>query len=219
MRKCLLWTAAFICLVTIIYVARLSAQDAVNPAASPFPEEALAAFPAIGVPGPEAPNAAPPTEAARANDAEVPWQPKLQVKLKTRPVGDNTMEVTDLRSDGTRHRRTVQVPGHSEFNFVILKCDDIDINIETREDGTLAYGFSCKGRAVITVGGNTISADSIISGDGTLTINNPVVEMFNQTTLRSEKMTLEFPVFSVSISSTAAAPLKPLPDPIGAVGS
>ena len=30
MRKCLPWTAAFVCLVTIICVARLYAQDAVN---------------------------------------------------------------------------------------------------------------------------------------------------------------------------------------------
>ena len=83
MRKCLLWTAAFICLVTIIYVARLSAQDAVNPAASPFPEEALAAFPAIGVPGPEAPNAAPPTEAVAsgagdADDQELTGHPGVE---------------------------------------------------------------------------------------------------------------------------------------------
>ncbi len=219
MRKCLIWTAAFICLVTIIYVARLSAQDAVNPATSPFPEEALAAPPAISVLSPEAPNAAPRTEAARAHDAEVTWQPKLQVTLRTKPVGDSTVEVTAVDPDGTRHRRTVQAPNGSDFNFVILKCDDIDVDVETREDGTPAYSFSCKGRAVITVGGNTISADSISSSDGTLIINNAVVEMFNQTTLRSEKMTLEIPMFSVSISSTAAAPLKPVPDPIGAVGS
>ncbi len=219
MRKCLPWTAAFVCLMTIIYVARLSAQDAANPVASPFPEEALAAPPAFGVPGPEAPNAAARAEAATAHDAGIPWHPKLHVTLRTKPVEDSTVEVTAVDPDGTRHRRTVQAPNGSDFNFVILRCDDIDVDVETREEGTPAYSFSCKGRAVITVGGNTISADSISSGDGTLTINNAVVDMFSQTTLRSEKMTLELPVFSVNISSTADAPLKPLPDPIGETGS
>ena len=230
MRNYVLGTMAVACLLISIRLSVLSAQEKDSAAAHPIPEEALLAPPAFGVTGPLVPRGITPTDSDSALVGEVlgsvnAWKPKLHVMLRIKPPGVNMQSVLQVQPDGTKLRRSVQFASESEFNFVTLHCDDINVEVKSRDDGKNAYSFSSKGKAVMVVGGNNISGDSITSDDGKLTINNAVVEMFNDTTLRSEKMSLELTVYGINVSSAAAAnaetepDLKPLPDPIGETGN
>jgi len=195
--------------------------NAVDPAA-------LNAAPAFGDSGPVAKS--PIVLATESSDtAGTQWIPKLRVVLVTsmseqtevlvHTFGTNG-NLTAFPSDGPRPvvqktTRTIDMPSQSS---VILTCDDVNVEAVSSEHDKLTYSFSCKGKAVLSIDGYTVSGDSISASEGTLTIINAVIKS-DQATMTSEKMILQLPILAVQVGAANASDfLKPTPDPIGAKG-
>ena len=212
--------------------ATLAQQQNVPPSSLPslnaIDPAALNAPPAFGdsgpVPKPPHVRATESTEAAGTR-----WIPKLRVVLVTAMSEQTEVLVHTFGTNGSPARyfsnglepvvqkttRTINMPSQSS---VILNCDDVNVEAVSSTNDKLTYSFSCKGKAVLSIDGYTVSGDSISASEGTLTITNAVIKS-DQATMTSEKMVLQMPILAVQVGAASAADfLKPTPDPVGANG-
>ncbi len=207
-------------------------QEAGNPAANPVDPAALTDAPLFGESGPVVRRSSPPPlgvdQSAPAKDV-TDWKPRLQVVLQTRRSSTvNGLRSAGLNSNHPGFSETFDLAEHlrvraedSPQNTVMMFCDDVSVEVKTKPDGTLEYGFTCQGKAQLSINGNLIRGDSLTSDAGKLTFNNAIVQMADQVTLNSEKMVMTLPVFGISILETseehthAESRLEPIPDVIG----
>ncbi len=196
------------------------------PSLNPIDPASLKDAPAFGVSGP----VSKPQDAAATESPETPgtvWIPKLRVVLVTSMSEQTevlvqtfgTNENPDLfPSDKPRPvmqktTRTIDRPSQSS---VILNCDDVNVEAVSSENDKLTYRFSCKGRALLSIDGYTVSGDSISASEGKLTVTNAVIKS-KQATMSSETMILQLPILAVQVGAANARDfLKPTPDRISA---
>ena len=224
-----------ICVVSVLawHGLTASAQESPSlptlpPAINPVDPAALDDPPAFGDSGPvkkpKGPVAAQEPPAAEGTT----WIPKLRVVLVTSV--SNQTEVTGYTipsnnpfesvSDETPPvvRTTTHLIDRPSQKSVILTCDDVKVEALSAGSGTLTYSFSCKGKAVLTIDGYTVTGDSISASDGKLTITNAVIKS-DQATITSEKMDLQLPILGVHVGAANSSDfLKPTPDPINGKG-
>jgi len=228
------WTLGICVLITFALHRQVAnGQEAATlqlspPSLNPIDPAALNAAPAFGDSGPVSkPPYVPATEPAETVGTR--WIPKLRVVLVTsmneqtevlvHTFGRNG-NLSAFPSDGPRPvvqktTRTIDMPSQSS---VILTCDDVNVQVVSSENDKLTYSFSCKGKAVLSIDGYTVSGDSISASEGTLTVTNAVIKS-DQATMTSEKMMLQLPILAVQVgAANAHVFLKPTPDPISANG-
>ncbi len=227
------WTLSTCVLILVAWQAQRtstgqerSALPSSPPAVNPIDPAALNAAPAFGDSGPV--SKLPNVSAQESSDtASTTWIPKLRVVLVTsmsdkavalvhrlETIEDRGVFPSDVsRPAVQKTTRTIDVPSRSS---VILTCDDVSVEVISSENDKLTYSFSCKGKAVLSMNGCTVSGDSISASEGTLTITNAVVKS-DQATMSSEKMILRLPILAVEVGAANAHDfLKPTADPIGA---
>lgn len=201
------------------------------PIANPIDPAALNAPPAFGDSGPVAkPDATISTVNSHAisnspGDQGTTWIPKLRVVLVT-SVSEQTAVTVDTYSSNENtfftpdnpqpvvRKTTIMVNRPSEQS-VVLTCDDVHVEASSGENGDVTYRFSCKGKAMLTFHGYTVTGDSISSSEGELAIKNAVIQN-DQVTMTSENLVMQLPIFGVQVGATNPSDfLKPIPDVIG----
>jgi hypothetical protein len=201
-------------LLTIATVAQSQgiAQDLPKPTANPIPEEALKEAPSFGGSRPaDSPQVLPAEDKsiAPSDNATTEWKPRLMVKLRIQQPGTTQEETLKIPTASTSPFQTASIASAGDGNYAILKCDDVQVEVKTNDEGTPAYSFTCKDKAIIAVSGNTITADSIATVDGKLFATNAVIEMPNKTFVRSDKLTLELTIFEIEVKSAVEEVQKP----------
>lgn len=201
-------------LLTIVIVAQSQgiAQELPISSANPIPEEALKEAPSFGGSRPaDSPQVLPADEKLTppSDTATTEWKPTLVVKLRIQQPGTPHEETFKIPSPDASPFQPASIARTSDKNCAILKCDDVQVEVTTDEKGTPAYSFTCKGKAVLSVSGNTITADSITTVDGKLSATNAVIEMPNRTFVRSDKLTLELTIFEIEVKSAEEEVQKP----------
>lgn len=200
-------------LLTIAIVAQSKGIAQELPiSANPIPEEALKEAPSFGGSRPaDSPQALPADEKSTplSDTATAEWKPRLVVKLRIQQPGTTQEETIRFPRPDASPFQPASNASTNERNFAILKSDDVQVEVTTDEKGTPAYSLTCKGKAVLSVSGNTITADSITTVDGKLSATNAVIEMPNETIVRSDKLTLELTIFEIEVKSAGEEVQKP----------
>ena len=201
-------------LLTIAIVAQSQgiAQQLPISSANPIPEEAMKEAPSFGGSRPaDSPQVVPADEKSTppSDNATAEWKPRLMVKLRIQQPGTPHVETFRNPSPDASPFQPASIASTNERNFAILKSDDVQVEVTTDEKGTPAYSFTCKGKAVLLVSGNTITADSITTVDGKLSATNAVIEMPNKTFVRSDKLSLELTIIEIEVKSAVEEVQKP----------
>lgn len=193
-------------LLTIAIMAQSQgiAQELPISSANPIPEEALKEAPSFGGSRPaDSPQVLPADEKSKplSDTTTAEWKPKLMVKLRIQQPGTAQVETIRFPRPDASPFQPASIASTNERNFAILKSDDVQVEVTTDEKGTPVYSFTCKGKAILSVSGNTITADSITTVDGKLSATNAVIEMPNKTFICSDKLTLELTIFEIEVKS------------------
>lgn len=201
-------------LLTIAIVAQSQgiAQQLPISSANPIPEEALKDAPSFGGSRPaDSPQVVPADEKSTppSDNATAEWKPRLMVKLRIQQLGTPHVETFRIPSPDASPFQPASIASTSDKNCAILKCDDVQVEVKANVEGTPAYSFTCKGKAVLLVSGNTITADSITTVDGKLSATNAVIEMPNKTFVRSDKLSLELTIIEIEVKSAVEEVQKP----------
>jgi hypothetical protein len=136
------------------------------------------------------------------------WQPKLQVVLTTKPRNATNVDAPALTDDtgdfDLNVAPVVHVTRQPATNTVILLCDDVSVNAGAAENGALTYSFSCKGKAALVFDGNRVTGDSISSSEGVLTINNAVIQIGEQASLKADTLQLTLSILGFQVQAANA---------------
>ena len=194
------------------------AQELPKPTVNPVPEEALLVAPAFGGSRPaDSPQVLPaddkpldPKDNSSGN-ATAEWKPSLVVRLRLQQPGTPHEEAFKIPTRNASPFQPASIANAGDGNYAILKCDDVQVEVKTDDKGTPLYSFNCKGKSVISVSGNTITADSITTADGKLLATNAVIEMPNKTIVRSDKLSLELTIFEIEVKSAVEEVQMPKP--------
>ncbi len=192
-------------LLMLLTGTNADAQDQIDAASNPIPEAALQAPPGFGGSRPVDAPQLPAVDGSKMapEPVAVEWKPKLIVKLAIQPRG------APKATSGTSEIQPAGLFTTPANNEATLKCDDVQVDVKTDDSGMPVYSFHCKGKAILSVSGNTITADSITTVDRKLSASNAVIEMPNGIIVRSDKLTLELTIFEIEVKSAGEERRKP----------
>lgn len=196
-----------------------------SPAINPIDPAALNDAPTFGDSGPVTKPAELDAKVDASLEKRTTWIPKLQVVLVTfassqtevtaHPIPSNISFLPGPDTQGRVVHKTTHLINVPSQKSVTLVCDDVNVEAASGENGELTYSFSCKGKAMLTFHGYTVTGDSISSSEGTLTITNAVIKS-EQATMTSESLVLQLPIVGVQVGATNPSDfLNPSPDVIG----
>lgn len=188
------------------------AQELPISSANPIPEEALKEAPSFGGSRPaDSPQVLSADEKSTvpSDTATAEWKPTLVVKLRIQQPGTAQVETIRFPRPDASPFQPASIASTSDKNCAILKCDDVQVEVKANDEETPVYSLTCKGKAILSVSGNTITADSIATVDGKLSATNAVIEMPNKTFVRSDKLSLELTIIEIEVKSAVEEVQKP----------